>query len=107
LVSGLVNLHQSPPVQGGDIGHLARIVCASYMVSKLLCEVPDVDHVTPICREAAALSGVGLEGLGELLAKVEADIEDLADILRIDVIQSSVYLLIARTVQEHLELATA
>ena len=106
-VAGLVNQHQNPPERGGDTGHLARIVCSAYLVSRLLCEVPDVDQIAPICREAAALSGVRLETLAELLTKAEEDIEDLADILRIDVIQSSVYLLIARTVREHLEVATA
>ena len=77
------------------------------MMSRLLCEVPDVDQIDPVCRSAASLSGVDMETLAGLLTKVEADIEELADILRIDVIQSSVYLLIAQTVQEHLEVASA
>lgn len=107
VIATVANLHQSPPDAGGEAGHLARIVCAAYAISRLLCEVPDVDHISPICREAASLSGVSMETLADLLTRVEADIEELADILRIDVIQSSVYLLIARTVKEHLEVAIA
>ncbi len=106
-VTALVNQHQNPPERGGEAGQLARIVCSAYMVSRLLCEVPDVDQIGPICREAASLSGVGMETLVELLRKVETDIEELADILRIDVIQSRVYVLIAQTVLDHLEVAPA
>ena len=57
--------------------------------------------------EATPLVGVSLEVLVALLPTIESDIEELASALRIDVIPSSVYSLIAKTVQETLSVVPA
>jgi hypothetical protein len=67
-----------------------------------LCEVPEVNAIIRVCTEAAAFVGVELDILVKLLPTIENDIEELADALRIDVIPSSVYALVAKTVHEKL-----
>jgi len=101
-VSAAVNLHQSPNPGTGDVATVARVLNAADRIAVLLCEVPEVDAILRVCTEAAAFVGVELDILVKLLPTIENDIEELADALRIDVIPSSVYALVAKTVQENL-----
>ncbi len=101
-VSAAVNLHQSPNPGTGDVATVARVLNAADRIAVLLCEVPEVDVIIRVCTEAAAFVGVELDILVKLLPTIENDIEELADALRIDVIPSSVYALVAKTVQEKL-----
>jgi len=101
-ITTAVNLHQSSNPGEGDSATIARIINASDRLAKLLCEIPDVEEVAAVCGEATELIGVEPEVLADLLSTVERDIEELAEILRIDVIQSNVYSLIAKTVRESL-----
>lgn len=105
-VTSAVNLHQSTNPGDGDVATIARILNASDRIAKLLCEKPDQEHVATDCL--AATTFVGVEGtvLLGLLPTIEHDIEDLADTLRIDVIPSKVYALVAQSIQEHLAAAT-
>lgn len=103
LVSRAVNLQHSPSVAvDGGSGTIARLINASDRIARILCEVPDVDHAARVCVEAAGFMGVEITTLIDLLGLIEADIEELASILRIDVIPSNVYTLIARAVRERL-----
>ncbi len=101
-VSAAVNLHQSPNPGTGAVATVARVLNAADRIAVLLCEVPEVDAILRVCTEAAAFVGVELDILVKLLPTIENDIEELADALRIDVIPSSVYALVAKTVHEKL-----
>ena len=59
-----------------------------------------------VCTEAMAFVGVELGLLVDILKDVEADVEELALILKIDVIPSSVYSKIAEAIKERLAVAT-
>ncbi len=83
-----------------DLACLARIIDGSSRLGKLLCEKPHLDQVAGVCQHAMDLIGLELSVLAGLLEKIEADIEELAQILRVDVIPSSVYALIAKQVKE-------
>ena len=101
-VTNAVNLHQSPNPGDGDVATIARVLHASDNISTLLCELPETEEVTTVCSEATAFIGVDVGILVRLLSTIESDIEELADALRIDVIPSKVYELVAKTVQERL-----
>lgn len=106
-ITNAVNLHQSRSPGDTPAAPAARILSASDRISKLLCELPKPETITTVCSEATAFAGVDIEVLVQLLPTIENDIEDLADALRIDVIPSNVYALIARTVQEQIAAPTA
>ncbi len=101
-ITGAVNLHQSDNPGEGEVATVARVLNASDRIAQLLCEVPEADVIYPMCDAALSIVGVDLEALVRLLPGIEGDIEELASTLRIDVIPSNVYALIARTVQEKL-----
>jgi HD-like signal output (HDOD) protein len=93
-------------VEGADEGvRMARMVNAADRVAKLLCEIPDVNTCAETCQQAVRFAGVTIEDLVEILGHVEADVEELAGILRIDVIPSSVYAKIAAAIRERLSVA--
>jgi len=106
-VTAAVNLHQSAHPGEGAVGVVARILNASGRVAVLLCELPKVEVVAQVCQEATAFIGIDPSALLQLLPTIEADIEELADALRIDVVPSHVYTLIARTIQDKLAPAAA
>ena len=83
-----------------EVATCARILNSSDRVARLLCEVPDVDEVVRVCNEVTAFIGADVGALLDLLPTIEKDIEELADALRIDVIPSNVYALIAKTIEE-------
>lgn len=101
-VVNAVNLHQSDNPGDGDIATAARLLNSSDRIARLLCEIPDPKEIVDLCVEATAFVGVKVDVLVNLLASIEGDLEELAEILRIDVIPSNVYALIAKTVEEHL-----
>ena len=101
-ITDAVNLHQSPNPGDGDTAKVARILSASDGIAKLLCEVPDADEVMIVCQEATTFIGADATILTKLLPTIEQDVEELADVLRIDVIPSRVYAMIAKTIEEQL-----
>lgn len=106
-VATAVNLHQSDNPGQGDAATIARILRASDVIARVLCESPDTDEVARECTEAVAFTGVSIEVLADLLPVVESDIEELADVLRIDVIPGNAYVLISKAIQEQLNVPTA
>jgi len=101
-VTAAVNLHQSSNPGSDPTGTVARVLNASDRLAAMLCEVPKADTIMKVCTEATAFAGVELSTLMDLLPTIESSIEDLADALRIDVIPSHVYALVAKTVQEQI-----
>ncbi len=77
----------------------ARITNGSSRIGKLLCEKPHPGEVARVCTEAMDLIGLELSVLVGTLDKIESDIQELAEILRVDVIPSSIYELIAAEVK--------
>jgi len=97
-----------PETPGHDT-RLARIVGAADRIGKYLCEAPvNFDEIGAACREAMA--GIQLESsvLAKILFEIEPQIQEFASVLRIDVISSKVYTMIAQQLHDHLvEPATA
>lgn len=102
VVTDAVNLHQSAHPGSGDAASIARLLHAADLIAKLLCELPEPDELTRVCVQATAIVGVEIHVLLNLLPTIESDIEELAGVLKVDVIPSKVYTIIARTMQEHL-----
>jgi len=75
-------------------------------VATLLCEVPEGDTIATSCADAVSFAGVDIQILIEILPTIEQEIEELADALRIDVIPSNVYSLMAQTLSEKLRVAS-
>ncbi len=108
LICKAVNLQHSANVgTEDDATHIARILNGSDRIAKLLCEIPDVSEAGEVCADAAKLMGVDLTVISRLLGEIENDVEELAAILHIDVIPSTVYDMIAKSVQERLAVSTA
>ena len=108
LICKAVNLQHSANVgTEDDATHIARILNGSDRIAKLLCEIPDVSEAGGVCAEAAKFMGVDLTVISRLLGEIESDVEELAAILHIDVIPSTVYDMIAKSVQERLAVSTA
>ncbi len=101
-VSTAVNLHQSTHPGVGGPADIARLLNSADRIAKLLCEVPEPHEITSVCTEATTFVGADIRILLKLLPTIENDIEDLADALRIDVIPTNVYALVAKTIQERL-----
>jgi HD-like signal output (HDOD) protein len=104
-VVSAVNLSHSMTPGSGDVATVARILHAADRIGKLLCEVPSAETISCTCSAALEHVGVDEGVLVQLLPTIEADIEDLADALRIDVIPSKGYSLIAKAVEQKLAAA--
>ncbi|MBN1505197.1 MAG: HDOD domain-containing protein [Sedimentisphaerales bacterium] len=82
---------------------LADLVGAANRVSKRICETPaDINAVVADCREIAHVLNLAPETLARCLVEIEEHISDLSSLLKIDVISSQVYELIAKRVNESL-----
>ncbi|NOX59746.1 MAG: HDOD domain-containing protein [Planctomycetes bacterium] len=88
-----------------NASQMARVVNASDRIAKLLCEIPDVNTCVETCSAAVAFAGVELSALVEIIGGVEADVEELATVLKIDVIPSAVYQKIAQAIRDQLSVA--
>ena len=80
----------------------ARLIHASDRIAKLLCEIPDVTEVNQVCTEAAQSLEIELAELGRFVGEIENDVEELASVLHIEVLPSTVYTMIAQAIQEAL-----
>lgn len=98
-----VNLHQSDTPGEGNAATVARILYASDRIATMLCEVPEGDTIATVCIDAVTFAGADLQVLIDILPTIEKEIEELADALRIDVIPSNVYSLMAQTLSEKLQ----
>ena len=102
IVTKAVNLHQSSNPGSGDAAGIARILRASDVIARFLCETPESDEVARECGDALSFVGVEIETLVNILPNVESDIEELAEALRIDVIPSKAYAILLKAIQDQL-----
>lgn len=104
VVVAAVRMHPSPPDavagSGGEAARIARFIHGADMISRLLCEIPDEASIEEQCRKAMEAADCELTMLLEVLPKVESEVNELAKLLRIDVVAGSVYELLARNVRE-------
>ena len=107
LICEAVEHHQSDVAAGTEATQLARIISSSDRIAKLLCESPELEHLADECNEAMSFIDLDLCVLMDMIDKVEADVTELAEMLRLDVIASSVYGLIAKAIKEHVSTQSA
>lgn len=101
-VTTAVNLQQSRDPGDGEVATMARILNASDQFARLLCKVPEPEEVVTVCSEATAFAQIDPVVFLNILPSIESDIEELASVLRIDVIPGNVYAVIAQALQEKL-----
>lgn len=101
-ITHAVNLHQSDNPGDSNVATVARVLNGSDRIAKLLCEVSEEHDIANICMDAMGFVGIDVSVLIKILPTIESNIEELADALRIDVIPSNVYSLVAKTIQEKL-----
>ena len=106
-ITHAVNLHQSDNPGEDDVATVARILNGADRIARLLCEVSEEQEIANICLDAMGFVGIDVSVLIKILPTIESNIEELADALRIDVIPSNVYALVARTMQEKLSAPAA
>jgi HD-like signal output (HDOD) protein len=94
--------HDNTVESTNEANHMAMVINASDRVGKLLCEIPDVTQSADECVAAMQFVGAELAVLEKVLGRVEADVEELAGMLKIDVIPSAVYAKIAEAIRERL-----
>ncbi|MCH8148102.1 MAG: HDOD domain-containing protein [Planctomycetes bacterium] len=91
----------------GDAVRLALLVNGAGDVATCLCEASDPVHIKEVCTKAVKTVGLDISTLPPILRRVEPEIEDLANLLRLDIIPSKVYTLIAESVSEQLAPASS
>ena len=101
-VTKSVNLHHSVNPGHDETAAIARILNASDTIAQVLCEMPCPENASDVCINAVAFAGIDVEVLVQQLPHIENDIEELAAVLRIDVIPSKVYAQIALAIQDSL-----
>lgn len=107
MVAAIKHHHDQPlPELSEPAAKLAGIVGGSSEVARLLCEVPDKSAILDVCTQAMQLVGLNVETLQHALEQIEPVIGELAEVLRIDVISSRIYSLIAESIAEALATAT-
>jgi len=91
------------PDQANEDILLARIVGAADRIGKYLCETPaDLDEVLCVCQETMERIQLDPSALAKMLIEIEPQIQEFASVLRIDVIPSQVYEMIAQKLHDHL-----
>ena len=101
-ITRAVNMHQSANPGDDKSAPVARIIHGADRIAKLLCEAPNQEIILSVCTESVAFAGLNVSVLADALPTIEQDIEEMADALRIDVIPSSVYTMVAKTIRETL-----
>lgn len=101
-VTHAVNLQHSPTPGTGDVATVARILNAADRIAALLCESPTAETISHTCAEALQFAGLDEAELLRLLPSIEEDIREMADALKITVMQGSAYAMVAKTMEEKL-----
>jgi len=83
-------------------GTLARILNGAGRVAKLLCESPDKNVVVSTCKSAMDAVGLDVAALQRALGDIEKEIGEFAQLLRTDIIESSIYARISQIIVEEL-----
>lgn len=85
---------------------LASALNGAAIIARLLAERPDEEQIAQDCAEAASKAGVELSAIVKMLDEIGAEIAGLAHVLKLDVIESSVYALISKAIQQRLLVAS-
>ncbi len=97
---------QEPPHEiPEDTDLLARIIFGASELAKLICEAPEADDIRKSCKQAMDVVRLDISVFKHVLEEIETDIAELAQVLKIDVIPSRIYALIAEAINEQLETA--
>jgi len=102
LVIAIRHHHDDPPPQGlrQPVALLSRMIGGAATIARLLCEVADKEMIATDCAHAMQQVGLDLSALQNVLHAIEVETEELAKIMRIDVIPSRIYAIIAETIAE-------
>ena len=84
---------------------LAPLINAAGEIAACLCEAPDSDHIREICYGAMRTAGLDISALPAILKAVEPEIEELAGLLRLDIVPSKIFALIAESISEQVSVA--
>ena len=95
--------HQQATDGTDDPAILANLIRAADQLARLLCESPDIDKLVDQCQVAMDIVGLDLCVFCDMLEDIENDVTELASILHLDIIASSIYLLLGKTIRKHLE----
>lgn len=96
-----VSRHQEPLTSDGSMsGRVARLIRGAECIADLLCGGVDAERIDAGWAEATQHLGQGAAILCDILPQVESDMAEIAGALRIDVIPSQVYAVVAREIQE-------
>lgn len=107
LTDAILLHHTSDPVGvAPGVATIARYLNAAADIGRLLCEIAPPDVIATACRHATACAGISLENLADLLPTIESDISELAAALRVDVIPSRVYQILAESMAGRLASAS-
>jgi HD-like signal output (HDOD) protein len=101
-----VRCHHDPKAvaeQGADASALARVICGASELAKIICESPESADIKNACEHALNVVDLDVSVFKHVLKEIESDISELAKVLKIDVIPSKVYALIADAINEKLE----
>ncbi|TWT44755.1 HDOD domain protein [Phycisphaerae bacterium RAS1] len=104
-----VRYHHSEalPETPAPVTRTAGILNGASELARLLCESSNKPAVRGVCTWAAGKAGLPLSALSSVLRHIEADVTELAGHLRVDVIPSRVYALIAEGIAEELAMSAA
>lgn len=91
----------------GAAVRLALLVNGAGEVATCLCEASEPEHIREVCTKAMKTVGLETSDLPPILRRVEPEIDELANVLRLDIIPSKVYALIAESVSEQLTSASS
>lgn len=99
-----VRYHHSEaiPENLASITRTAGILNGASELARLLCEAPNKPAIRGVCTWVAGKAGLALSTLASVLRHIEADVTELARQLKVDVIPSRVYTLIAEGIAEEL-----
>ncbi len=102
LICEAVAKHQSDLAVEAEDVKLARILSSADKVGKVLCESPELDHLVERLDATMKFIGLDVQALPPILENVETDINEFADLLRIKIISSSIYALIAKAIRDYM-----
>ncbi len=101
-VTNAVNMQHSPTPGTGDVATIARILNSADRIAALLCGSPTPEKIVETCTSALEFTGLDESELLRLLPSIEEDIQEMADALKINIMQGSSYGMVARIMEEKL-----
>jgi HD-like signal output (HDOD) protein len=81
---------------------LAGVIRGAAIIARVLADRPSEAVTARHCAAAASLAGVELSALAAMLGETASDIEALAKILKLDVIDRGAYARVSKTIQDRL-----